>query len=243
MNILRFNSKAAGYPGSAFLQKELAAWTAEWLPSAAQQVLELGAGCGFLTVDLVQRYSGVTATDEAPAMVELGSALVPQADWHCLDAWKPDGLDTQVDLLCSSGLLQWCPDPSGFFRTWRQYIRPGGRMLHGFFTAPTLSEWQSVSPVPPPLQWRSADAWQDAATQAGFVHCRFQTDCRKVTFANTRDLLSFVHKTGATENRRPVNPVALRRAINLYDQRFNCGSPSAQVYSTWTFCRMEAHYP
>lgn len=240
----RFNERADTYAESAVVQRELAAWLAQWLEPAeavgALTALELGAGDGLFTRRLVERIGRVTAIDSASRMVERGAVLVPQARWRCADAWRlePDAIGTApVDRLYSSSLLQWCDDPVDALYRWRPLVKPGGRMLHGFYVAPTLAEWESLSGIEPAVAWRTHEQWSELFHAAGWRVLRQEVDKRTFRFDSALALLRFFHRTGAATLRR-LGAGALRRLLAEYDRRF--GDGKSGVTSTWAFCRIEA---
>lgn len=240
----RFNERADTYAQSAVVQRELAVWLAQWLEPAdalgALTTLELGAGDGLFTRYLAERASGVTAIDSAPRMVERGAVLVPQVQWQCADAWRlePGAIQSApVDRLYSSSLLQWCDDPVDVLNRWRLLVKPGGRMLHGFYVAPTLVEWESLSGIEPAAAWRTHEQWAEFFRAAGWQILRQDVEQRSFHFDSALSLLRFFHHTGAATPRR-LGAGALRQLLAEYDRRF--GDGNSGVVSTWAFCRIEA---
>jgi SAM-dependent methyltransferase len=125
----------------------------------AERVLELAAGTGVLTRELVATGARVTATDLNPAMVEYGSAQVPQAGWEQADAMRLPYPDGAFDLVvCQFGVM-FLPDrPAGFAEA-RRVLAPGGRLLfntwdtigtHGF-EGPLVEALRQLVPPGPPL--------------------------------------------------------------------------------------------
>ena len=238
---LAFDRRADSYARFAVVQHRLAAWLAEWLEpaDAAADVtaLELGAGDGLFTRFLAPRYAPLTAVDIAPRMVDEGRRGMPCVAWRVADAWQLDG--EPVDRLFSASLLHWCHDPVAVLRRWRRLTRPGGRMLHGFYVAPTLAEWQSLAAARSPVEWRSPTQWIAYFREAGWSVLRNEAQTRVERFASALDLFRFLHHTGAVAPRR--TPVAsFRRMIADYDRNFRSTPGGAAVASTWTFFRIEA---
>lgn len=233
---MRFSKQALEYAEHAFVQRDLAAWGSEWLPPQAhdEDVLELGAGPGVFTAELLPRYGQVTATDLSPAMVEEGRSQYPHADWQVLDAWKQGR--GQYDCVCSSSLLQWAPEPATVLRNMAMSLKPGGRMLHLFFTDPTLSELGRLAPAWKPFPWRKGESWRAAFNDAGLEIIRSEEQTRTVHFENARELLRFFQRTGAIRHQRAC-PLKVRSFIHDYERHFRNGSG---VASTWTFFRIEA---
>jgi ubiquinone/menaquinone biosynthesis C-methylase UbiE len=114
--------------------------------SAPGQLLEVAAGTGVLTHELIRAIPSarVTATDLNAAMVEFGSRRVPLAAWRQADALRLPFDDWQFDLvICQFGVM-FFPDRPAAFREMRRVLAPGGRLLfstwgavetHGFAAA------------------------------------------------------------------------------------------------------------
>jgi SAM-dependent methyltransferase len=106
------------------------------------RVLELAAGTGRVTAELVRRLPGaaVTATDLNEAMVVYGAAHVPAATWKTADAQALPFPDGSADLVvCSFGAM-FFPDRPGAFAECARVLRPGGTLL--------MSVWAEVAGSP-----------------------------------------------------------------------------------------------
>lgn len=96
---------------------------------APRQVLELAAGTGVVTRELVRVVAEVVATDLAEAMVEQGRRSVPQARWQQADALDLPFDDTSFDaVVCSFGVMFFPDKVSGLAQAHR-VLRPGGTLL------------------------------------------------------------------------------------------------------------------
>jgi len=103
-----------------------------------RQVLEIAAGTGVLTRELVAALPSaeVTATDLNAAMVEYGSHRAPGAVWQQADALHLPFGDQRFDLVvCQFGVM-FFPDKSAAFREMRRVLTPEGRLL--------FSTWSTV---------------------------------------------------------------------------------------------------
>ncbi len=128
--------------------------------SQPAQVLELAAGTGVLTSELVAALpdAHVTATDLNGAMVEFGSHRAPGADWQQADALDLTFDDATFDLvICQFGVM-FFPDKPAAFREMRRVLRPHGTVLfntwatidtHGFAAA-LLAGVERAFPDDPP---------------------------------------------------------------------------------------------
>ncbi|MDV7354502.1 class I SAM-dependent methyltransferase [Rhodococcus oxybenzonivorans] len=126
-----------------------------------RRILELAAGTGVLTADLLAAAPSaeVTATDLNEAMVAFGSTRVPGAVWRQADAqrlpFRGGGFDLVV---CQFGVM-FFPDRIEAFTEVRRVLAPGGRFLfntwgplgmHGFEVA-LQAGLERAFPVDPPL--------------------------------------------------------------------------------------------
>ena len=125
----------------------------------AGPVLELAAGTGVLTRELVATRPDVVATDLNPAMVAWGARAVPRARWLAADAQRPPFRDGAFDLVtCQFGVM-FLPDRPAAFAAARRLLAPEGRLLfttwdtidrHGF-EHPFMAAVRRVLPDDPPL--------------------------------------------------------------------------------------------
>lgn len=107
---------------------ELAARAAASRPA---RVLELAAGTGALTKELLASLPGasVTATDLNAAMVQLGAERAPGAAWRQADALDLPFGDGEFDLVACQFGVMFFPDRIEGFREARRVLCPQGRLL------------------------------------------------------------------------------------------------------------------
>ena len=108
--------------------RHLAPLVAERKP---QRILELAAGTGVLTRELVASLPSATivATDLNEAMVGFGAQAVPQADWRAADAMSLPFGDGEFDVVvCQFGVM-FFPDRVHAFGEARRVLRPGGAFM------------------------------------------------------------------------------------------------------------------
>ena len=96
----------------------------------ARRVLELAAGTGVVTRELVSVVSGeVLATDLNASMVECGLRRVPQATWRQADAMDlPFGSGEFDVVVCQFGVM-FFPDKRVAFAETKRVLEPGGRFV------------------------------------------------------------------------------------------------------------------
>ena len=230
-----FDNASRDYLKYAHIQKYAAASLARWLPESRKgSVLELGAGPGVFTRYLVPWENNVFATDGSEAMCRLGKMHVPSVAWKCSDALTP--LEGPWDMLCSSSMLQWTPDPEVMLCNWKSVLAPKGRILCSLFVEGTLSEWESVSGLKPPLVWRTPVKWEESLHLAGFKVIRQETETKVIFSSSAIQSLKSIHKLGASPQPR-LGEGHLRRLIIDYEQRFKTASG---IPSTWVIYRFEA---
>ncbi|CAM2883813.1 methyltransferase [Rariglobus hedericola] len=236
---LAFDRKAGSYDVHAHVQRDTAAWVAEWLPPAGTfaTCLEFGAGTGNFTRHLESRFTQLEATDHAPAMVAQGRLAFPSVTWSERDAWNPADPAGTRDFVASCSVLQWAADPVGVLTRWRRLLRPGGRHLSGIYIAPSLPEFGALIPERRPFPWRTADEWSKSFSAAGFTDIRVDTKTREYIYPTARALMRQLHGTGATIVGAPL---AAGRLVTLLRDYERVHRRADGVPATWTFCRIEA---
>lgn len=98
---------------------------------APSRVLELAAGTGVLTRELVAALpdAAITATDLNAAMVTAGAEAVPGPAWERVDAQDPPYPDGAFDLVACQFGVMFLPDKVAGFSQARRVLAPSGRML------------------------------------------------------------------------------------------------------------------
>lgn len=109
-------------------------------PAAPTAVLELAAGTGLLTRELVAAGYAVTATDLNPPMVAYGRTRVGEATWSQADALALPFDDQSFDAVACGFGVMFFPDKRRGFAEARRVLRPGGVLA--------LTVWDALEQVP-----------------------------------------------------------------------------------------------
>jgi SAM-dependent methyltransferase len=156
--------------------------------AAAQPVgeaLELAAGTGVLTHELVGVAGAVTATDLNGAMVELGARRVPAARWQRADAMRLPFDAAAFDLVACQFGVMFFPDKPVAFAEVARVLAPEGRVLmnawapldtHVFETALVTALGRVFADDPPTFLSRVPHGYADpdvfaADATAGGLRC------------------------------------------------------------------------
>jgi malonyl-CoA O-methyltransferase len=230
-----FGRAAKDYWRYAGVQMSLAKWLAEWLPEGRNgRALEIGAGSGEFTRQLLPWPGELVASDLAPAMCAAGRVALPRIDWRELAAEAPEG--GPWDWIFSSAMLQWAAEPANLFAAWREQLAPGGRVLAGMFVAESLPELNALLGIDGPVRWRTTDEWRETLEAGGLRIVRDAAVKREFWHESAGAFMRSLHGVGAAPVRR-VPPGQLRRILREYDRRHG---GDAGVRATWTFYRFEA---
>jgi malonyl-CoA O-methyltransferase len=136
-----FNRAAAAYDRAAILQREVGTRLLErldYIRLQPQTIADIGAGTGYLSKALAQRYkrARVIALDLAPNM--LGAArrhspvlarLLNRQSFVCGDAERLPFADRSTDLVFSNLTLQWCSNLEAVFTEFCRILKPGGLLI------------------------------------------------------------------------------------------------------------------
>ncbi|WP_269522914.1 methyltransferase domain-containing protein [Coraliomargarita parva] len=232
-----FDRKAESYETHAFVQKDAASWLAEWLPATTchARCLELGAGTGLFSRHLKDRFTKVEISDLAGEMIDLCKQRMPDFDYSQRDAWNAQADSGTWDFVVSSSLLQWSRNPVDCLQHWKALLKPGGRILSGFFVDPTLPEMTAILDGKNPIDWRSPGQWERYAKKAGLDVQRLESQTHRYHYESALHFWKSLHGTGATVSQR-MTPSQMMRLLRDYEAKYRNESG---VYATWTFCRME----
>jgi ubiquinone/menaquinone biosynthesis C-methylase UbiE len=121
--------------GVDFFQPIAERLTAALAAGPGERAVDIGCGRGAVTLRLARAVGAtghVTAVDLAPAMVSLTHAAAERAGLEnvsvdVMDATAPTLAEGSFDVLASSLVLFFLPDPGAALARWLRLLRPGGR--------------------------------------------------------------------------------------------------------------------
>lgn len=107
---------------------------AKWLAlQAGEEVVDLGCGPGNLARELSDAGARMTGVDASQAMIERASAEFPSHRWRVGSATDTGLPASAFDVVTTSHLLPWLPEPESLLREAFRLSKPGARL--GIVTA------------------------------------------------------------------------------------------------------------
>lgn len=172
-----------------------------------QTVLDLGAGTGYASKALKQRYRAaeIIALDLSPAMlVEANRRQSWLRRFHrvAADAHRLPVKAASIDLVFSNLMLEWCHGPDTVFQEIRRVLKPGGLLSFATFGPDTLRELRAA--------WREVDSYTrvhrfidmhdlgDALMRAGLAEPVMDTERLTVTYPDVDALMRELAATGSS---------------------------------------------
>lgn len=243
-----FSRAAASYDAAAVLQAQVRDELLDRLQLVKLQpavVVDLGAGTGHATLELKKRYRGarVVAADLAEGMLrEAGrrQTLLRRFERVGADAAALPFRDSSVDLVFSSLMLQWCPDPDAVLREVRRVLKPGGLLTFTTLGPDTLVELRRA--------WAAADARHphvntfldmhdlgDGLVRAGLAEPVMDVERYTLTYAEVRGLMRDLKAIGAhsAASDRPRGLTGKRTLGRMIDAYESFRRPDGSLPATY----------
>ena len=99
-------------------------------PQAGEEILEVGAGSGFYTRELVARAAKVTATELSPSALEQAKRNAGEGpEYRLEDAQRLSFADERFDKVLLSEVIEHVPDPARAVHEAARVLRPGGLLV------------------------------------------------------------------------------------------------------------------
>ena len=204
-----FEQAAKAYDEAAILQREVATRLVERLDYMLIEpvvILDAGAGTGYCTLDLVQRYPNaqVIAIDIAQAMLQqtrIKLTANKNVKYLACDVEKIALADNSVDLVVSSLTVQWCNDYITAFSELKRVLKPGGCILFTSFGPDALKElrhcWYKVDNDHHVNSFIDMHHIGDALLQAGFENPVMDTETITITYKDVYQIMRDLKTIGA----------------------------------------------
>lgn len=204
-----FSRAAEQYDAVAVLQREIGQRMLERLQYVRLEpktVLDLGAGTGVDTEQLLKRYrkARVIALDFAAPMLKIAGR---RGSWLrrplcvCGDMEQLPLADGSIDLIYSNAAVQWSTDLPRLFREFRRVLRPGGLLMFSTFGPDTLRElraaWSRVDGFSHVSGFLDMHDVGDALMQARFSQPVLDVDRLTLTYETVEGLMRDLKTLGA----------------------------------------------
>ena len=236
---LAFEKSAASYDDAAVLQREVGSRMLErldYIKYQPQIILDVGAGTGFCSHHLAERYGNaeIFVLDFAFNMLQQARA---GAHWwqrfrHRYryisgDAEQLPLANGSVDMLVSSLAIQWCNDLDRVFAEFRRVLAPGGLLMFTTFGPDTLKElrasWAEVDEVSHVNHFFDMHDVGDALMRHGFAEPVMDTEYITMTYRDAFTLMKELKQIGAHNvmqgrSRRLTTRTQLKKMLSAYEK-------------------------
>jgi malonyl-CoA O-methyltransferase len=204
-----FDAAADSYDDAAVLQQEVGARLIERLSVVRLRpadILDIGAGTGARTRDLMKRYprARVTAIDIAPRMLQAARRRAPwlrRLRVACADAGALPFARNSFDLVFSNLVYQWVPDLRTAFSEVQRVLRPDGVFMFSSFGPDTLTElrqaWAGVDQRPHVNTFIDMHDVGDALVASRLADPVMDMERFTLTYGEVRDLVRDLRAIGA----------------------------------------------
>ena len=169
-----------------------------------ERCLDVGCGRGAVTLPLAATVGpggSVHGVDVSPGMLEEARRLASEANLENVtlevgDAGDLGGLPDDFDLVASSLVLFFLPDPATALRTWVQRLRPGGRIglvTFGVEDAASDALSELLDPYVPPAYRDPTTVAEDSpfTSDAGMELLLGQAGAREVSTTTVPTIIEF----------------------------------------------------
>jgi trans-aconitate methyltransferase len=224
--IAAFDAAAAGYDGASMVQQEVARHLVGTAAAVRPRaILDIGCGTGHVAALAAARWpqAQVSALDASPAMLAAARQKTPHLRTIEGDA-AAIGIESKFDLIFSSMLLHWLPEPRAALRDWRDLLTPDGSLFVALPVAGSLREWRDVC---------SRMGLQDGvwsfpeADFAAGIKASSEVRRHRIVYPTARAFLESIKHTGAGTARPNYTPLPIPAARRLWAR---AGDPFATAF-------------
>lgn len=225
------NRSAKTYSAAAVLPREVGIALCERLDIIRlkpQTILDIGAGTGFISHDLQQRYSTAQVIAMDLALLRLQEIASKTITKICADAHTLPLANDCIDLLVSNLCLSWFqPKLDSVFKEWLRVLKPGGTLLFTCFGPDTLAELKAC--------FRASDDFihvpsyidmhdiGDSLTRSGWQDPVLDVEHFTLTYANVKQLMQDLKLQGLNSLQIPARKTLTgkmrwQRMIKAYEK-------------------------
>lgn len=251
-----FAAAAPGYDEVAGLQRAVGEVLLSSLPEHGPKpraVLDVGAGTGYFSGRLAQRYPAamVVALDLAEGMLQLAQLRLRSlgAGLCAGDAEALPLANASIDLIFSNLAIQWCGSPVRVFREFGRVLRPGGLLAFSSFGPATLCElrlaFAAVDDDAHVNDFPGVAALAGALVEAGFAEPVLDAEVLSAEYPDVLALMGELKRMGAHNAlagrpRHLTGKGTLRKVIEAYEGRTDRGI-RASFETVYGLARLEAN--
>lgn len=226
-----FNRSAKTYSAAAILPREIGTALCDRLDFIRLNpatILDIGAGTGFISQQLQQRYSPAQVIALDLALLRLQEIDNQQISKICADAHTLPLANDCVDMIVSNLCLSWCQSElDNVFKEWQRVLKPGGTLLFTCFGPDTLQELKAsflasddLIHVPHFIDMHDIG---DSLTRSGWQDPVLDVDHFTLTYASVKQLLHDMKLQGLNTFQIPVRKtltgkVRWQRMIKAYEK-------------------------
>ncbi len=233
----RFDRAGSTYEDAARVQRLVAARLAALCPPALDgDVLEIGAGSGLLTRELLPRHGGgaYVALDLSPGM--LARAAMPGALKVVADGERPPFGPGSFDFLCSASAMHWYADPAASLAANLRLLRPSGGFAIALYVEGTLRELEEASRVTgfgSVYPMRPAAFYKELFDSLPGVAATFAEERHVVTHASVEAMLRSLKGAGVTHTPgvKAGSPRRYREFARYYQENYGQGGTVGTTYA------------
>ncbi|MDO8442829.1 MAG: malonyl-ACP O-methyltransferase BioC [bacterium] len=240
--IMNFSRHALRYDTYAIVQKEMALEFINIIKEKKEpfvNILEIGAGTGFLTKLLCEKFphSSILATDISEAMLTVARrnlSIYPNVMFKQLDGENLNCNKEEFDLIVSNAVIQWFNNYENTFTSYLKALKQGGYMMSSTFGEGTFQELRFslqialqnlgiVSSTFPGQDLLNKDKLRDYLIFCGFSQVKITEDYRLMKYNTVTQLFESIKNTGAgnaTGNRVFHNAKLTSELIRCYGSLF-----------------------